>query len=56
MLDINPEMLEEGKKRFARTMYHDGELLLSFELEHTSNQMLLSVLPRPTNLFHPGQR
>ncbi|GAA5865658.1 hypothetical protein JCM1840_003207 [Sporobolomyces johnsonii] len=22
MLDINPEMLEEGKKRFARTMYH----------------------------------
>lgn len=26
MLDINPEMLEEGKKRFARTMYHDGEL------------------------------
>lgn len=24
MLDINPEMLEEGKKRFARTMYHDG--------------------------------
>ena len=24
MLDINPEMLEEGRKRFARTMYHDG--------------------------------
>ncbi|GAA5935500.1 hypothetical protein JCM10213_004042 [Rhodosporidiobolus nylandii] len=23
MLDINPEMLEEGKKRFARTMYHN---------------------------------
>ncbi|BGP48281.1 2-hexaprenyl-6-methoxy-1,4-benzoquinone methyltransferase [Rhodotorula kratochvilovae] len=22
MLDINPEMLEEGKKRFAQTMYH----------------------------------
>ncbi|GAA6042102.1 hypothetical protein JCM8097_003110 [Rhodosporidiobolus ruineniae] len=22
MLDINPEMLEEGKKRFAKTMYH----------------------------------
>jgi 2-methoxy-6-polyprenyl-1,4-benzoquinol methylase len=28
MLDINPEMLEEGKKRFARTMYHDGGLAL----------------------------
>lgn len=26
MLDINPDMLEEGKKRFARTMYHDGGL------------------------------
>jgi len=24
MLDINPEMLEEGKRQFARTMYHDG--------------------------------
>jgi len=24
MLDINPQMLEEGKKRFATTMYHDG--------------------------------
>ena len=23
-LDINPEMLEEGKKRFAKTMYHGG--------------------------------
>ncbi|BGP32304.1 2-hexaprenyl-6-methoxy-1,4-benzoquinone methyltransferase [Rhodotorula toruloides] len=23
MLDINPEMLEEGKKRFAKTMYHN---------------------------------
>ncbi|GAA6023107.1 hypothetical protein JCM8202_004675 [Rhodotorula sphaerocarpa] len=23
MLDINPEMLEEGKKRFAQTMYHN---------------------------------
>lgn len=29
MLDINAEMLEEGKKRFARTMYHDGEHLFS---------------------------
>lgn len=25
MLDINPEMLEEGKKRFAKTMYHNSE-------------------------------
>lgn len=24
VLDINPEMLEEGKKRFAKTMYHGG--------------------------------
>lgn len=24
MLDINAEMLEEGKKRFIKTMYHDG--------------------------------
>lgn len=23
VLDINPEMLEEGKKRFAKTMYHE---------------------------------
>ena len=26
MLDINPEMLEEGRKRFIRTMYHNGSL------------------------------
>jgi hypothetical protein len=32
MLDINPEMLEEGKKRFARTMYHDGELSLNYSI------------------------
>jgi 2-methoxy-6-polyprenyl-1,4-benzoquinol methylase len=25
VLDINPEMLEEGKKRFAKTMYHGGQ-------------------------------
>ena len=24
MLDINPEMLQEGKKRFAQTMYHNS--------------------------------
>lgn len=24
MLDINPEMLQEGKKRFAKTMYHNS--------------------------------
>lgn len=28
MLDINPEMLEEGKKRFAKTMYHNSEFFL----------------------------
>ena len=27
VLDINAEMLEEGKKRFAKTMYHGGEYL-----------------------------
>jgi 2-methoxy-6-polyprenyl-1,4-benzoquinol methylase len=26
MLDINANMLEEGKRRFAKTMYHDGQL------------------------------
>ncbi|TNY22176.1 UbiE/COQ5 methyltransferase, partial [Rhodotorula diobovata] len=31
MLDINPEMLEEGKKRFAQTMYH-GTPQISFHL------------------------
>lgn len=33
MLDINPEMLQEGKKRFAQTMYHNSAfpfLFLSF--------------------------
>lgn len=25
VFDINPEMLAEGKKRFAQTMYHGGE-------------------------------
>lgn len=24
VFDINPEMLEEGRKRFAKTMYHGG--------------------------------
>lgn len=24
ILDINPEMLEEGKKRFTTTMYHNS--------------------------------
>lgn len=33
MLDINPEMLEEGKKRFAKTMYHNSTL--PFNLEPT---------------------
>lgn len=27
VLDINPEMLEEGRKRFAKTMYHGGAFL-----------------------------
>jgi len=27
ILDINPEMLEEGKKRMAQTMYHGGQLV-----------------------------
>lgn len=34
MLDINPEMLEEGKRQFARTMYHDGELDIAFATGH----------------------
>lgn len=25
ILDINPEMLEEGRKRMAQTMYHGGQ-------------------------------
>ncbi|GAA5984244.1 hypothetical protein JCM10908_006107 [Rhodotorula pacifica] len=39
MLDINPEMLEEGKKRFAQTMYHNTPQV-SFHLgnaEHLSD-------------------
>lgn len=24
ILDINPQMLEEGRRRFAKTMYHAG--------------------------------
>lgn len=28
ILDINPEMLEEGKKRVAKTMYHGGQCLV----------------------------
>lgn len=30
MLDINPEMLQEGKKRFAQTMYHNSAFLCPF--------------------------
>ncbi|KAG0658998.1 2-hexaprenyl-6-methoxy-1,4-benzoquinone methyltransferase [Rhodotorula mucilaginosa] len=39
MLDINPEMLQEGKKRFAQTMYHNTPQV-SFHLgnaEHLSD-------------------
>jgi len=31
ILDINPKMLEEGKKKVAQTMYHDGPQI-SFQL------------------------
>ena len=27
VLDINPDMLAEGRKRFKRTMYHNSEFL-----------------------------
>ncbi|KAK4054446.1 2-hexaprenyl-6-methoxy-1,4-benzoquinone methyltransferase [Microbotryomycetes sp. JL201] len=36
VLDINPEMLEEGKKRFAQTMYHGGPQV-SFTLGNAEN-------------------
>ncbi|KAM0753005.1 ubiquinone/menaquinone biosynthesis methyltransferase ubiE [Meredithblackwellia eburnea MCA 4105] len=36
VLDINPEMLAEGKKRFARTMYH-GTPQVSFTLGNAEN-------------------
>ncbi|GAA5925420.1 2-hexaprenyl-6-methoxy-1,4-benzoquinone methyltransferase [Sporobolomyces koalae] len=36
MLDINPEMLEEGKKRFAKTMYHNTPQV-SFTLGNAEN-------------------
>ncbi|KAL7005203.1 2-hexaprenyl-6-methoxy-1,4-benzoquinone methyltransferase [Cystobasidiomycetes sp. EMM_F5] len=36
MLDINAEMLEEGKKRFIKTMYHDGPQI-SFTLGNAEN-------------------
>ncbi|KAK4699987.1 hypothetical protein P7C70_g6263, partial [Phenoliferia sp. Uapishka_3] len=36
VLDINPEMLEEGKKRFAKTMYHGGPQV-SFTLGNAEN-------------------
>ncbi|KAI5480407.1 hypothetical protein MNV49_000982 [Pseudohyphozyma bogoriensis] len=41
VVDINPEMLEEGKKRFAKTMYHGGPQI-SF---HLSNAEALDVIP-----------
>ena len=28
VVDINPEMLKEGQKRFRKTMYHNSEFLL----------------------------
>ncbi|ORY89448.1 Ubiquinone/menaquinone biosynthesis methyltransferase UbiE [Leucosporidium creatinivorum] len=36
VFDINPEMLEEGKKRFAKTMYHGGPQV-SFTLGNAEN-------------------
>ncbi|GAA6001309.1 hypothetical protein JCM10207_006602 [Rhodosporidiobolus poonsookiae] len=41
MLDINPEMLEEGKKRFAKTMYH-GTPQVGFILGNAED---LSTIP-----------
>lgn len=32
ILDINPDMLSEGKKRFAKTMYHNGACPRASEL------------------------
>jgi uncharacterized protein YozE (UPF0346 family) len=45
MLDINPEMLQEGKKRFAQTMYHNS----AFPFRETNSPRL--PLPPGRNLY-----
>lgn len=35
VLDINPEMLAEGKKRFKLTMYHNSELHFFYSITHS---------------------
>lgn len=32
IVDINPEMLKEGERRFKKTMYYNSELLLVLRL------------------------
>ncbi|CEQ39508.1 SPOSA6832_01030, partial [Sporobolomyces salmonicolor] len=57
MLDINPEMLEEGKKRFARTMYHGSASCFSpfsLDLLPFADQRLLVVKTAPQVDFTLG--
>lgn len=61
ILDINPEMLEEGKKRFAKTMYHGGQSRRNFHLELPVRKDHLLIPPhrchrRPTSVVHARQR
>lgn len=59
VLDINPEMLEEGKKRFAKTMYHGGEFGGSQLRGSGSGRGLISLLPfssRTTSFVHSWER
>lgn len=61
MLDINPEMLEEGKKRFAKTMYHGSAFAFSLPLSLCTVNSLSpspctffrSLSPFSSSFFHP---
>lgn len=51
MLDINPEMLEEGKKRFAKTMYHNSACA---SFLYIPSRSLTTPLAAPQVSFHLG--
>jgi 2-methoxy-6-polyprenyl-1,4-benzoquinol methylase len=44
--DINPDMLEEGRRRFKRSMYWDSMYINSFIVSHSTHQECTSKAPQ----------
>lgn len=54
VLDINPEMLEEGKKRFAKTMYHGGASSCSLRARGLHRDVMPTLADNHVTLVYTG--